>query len=249
VERKQEGRGGRCVSDRGERMAQGSWAWKSLLAEVIGTFTLIFAGAGSIIANEATHGGVGLLGIALAHGLAIAVMVSALGAVSGGHFNPAVTCAFVVSGRMPVARGIAYALAQLAGGTLAAAALVAAYPAGPATITHLGTPSLAPGLTTAAGVLLEALGAFFLVTVVFGTAVHPSAPRIGGLAIGLTITMDILAFGALTGAAMNPARALGPALVAGAWRDQWVYWVGPLLGGALAGGLYSGAYLPAADSK
>jgi aquaporin Z len=230
-------------------MAQGHWAWKPLLAEVIGTFTLIFAGAGSIIANEATHGGVSLLGIALAHGLAIAVMVSALGAISGGHFNPAVTCGFVASGRMPVARGLVYLIAQLLGATLAALALVAAYPAGPATIVHLGTPSLAPALSGGAGVLLEALGTFFLVTVVFGTAVHPAAPRIGGLAIGLTIAMDILAFGALTGAAMNPARAFGPAVVAGAWRDQWVYWVGPLIGGALAGALYSGAYLPAADSR
>ncbi|HLW47485.1 MAG TPA: aquaporin [bacterium] len=230
-------------------MAQSPWAWKQLLAEGIGAFTLIFAGAGSIIANEATHGGVGLLGIALAHGLAIAVMVSALGVISGGHFNPAVTCAFVVSGRMPVARGVAYALAQLTGATLAALALVAAYPPGPAALVHLGTPSLAPGISTGAGILLEAIGTFFLVMVVFGTAVHPAGPRLGGLAIGLTITMNILAFGVLTGAAMNPARAFGPALVAGAWRDQAVYWIGPLIGAALAGALYSGAYLPAADSR
>lgn len=230
-------------------MAQAQAQWKPLLAEVIGTFTLIFAGAGAIIANEAAHGTVGLLGIALAHGLAIGVMFSALGVISGGHFNPAVTCGFVVCGRMSVVRGIAYVIAQLVGATFAALALVATYPSGPATLVHLGTPSLAPGLAKTAGVLLEAIGAFFLVTVVFGTAVHPAGPRIGGLAIGLTITMDILAFGTLTGAAVNPARAFGPALVAGAWRDQWVYWVGPLLGGALAGALYDGAYLPGAASK
>jgi glycerol uptake facilitator-like aquaporin len=192
-------------------MAQAQPEWKPLLAEVIGTFTLIFAGAGAIIANQITHGGVGVLGIALAHGLAIGVMVSALGVISGGHFNPAVTCGFLVAGRIPAARAIAYVAAQLAGATLGGLALWAAYP--------------------------------------HGTAVHPGAPRIGGLAIGLTITMDILAFGALTGAAMNPARAFGPALVSGVWTNQLVYWIGPLIGGALAGGLYGGAYLPAPDSK
>jgi MIP family channel proteins len=230
-------------------MAEAQAPWKPLLAEVIGTFTLIFAGAGAIIANEATHGGVGLLGIALAHGLAIGVMVSALGVISGGHFNPAVTCGFLAAGRIPAARAIAYVIAQLVGATLGGLALWTAYPHGPATAVHLGTPSLAPGLSATAGILLEAIGAFFLVTVVFGTAVHPAAPRLGGLAIGLTITMDILAFGALTGAAMNPARAFGPALVSGVWGDQLVYWIGPLIGGALAGALYGGAYLARADSK
>jgi aquaporin Z len=230
-------------------MAEPQPAWKALAAEAIGTFTLIFAGAGSIIVNEATHGGVSLLGIALAHGLAIGVMVSALGAMSGGHFNPGVTCGFLVSGRMPAARAVAYVIAQLAGATLGALALWAAYPHAAAVAVHLGTPSLAPGTSAAAGVLLEAIGTFFLVTVVFGTAVHPGAPRLGGLAIGLTITMDILGFGALTGAAMNPARAFGPALMAGAWADQWVYWVGPLVGGGCAGALFSSLYLPAAASK
>jgi len=217
--------------------------WKPLLAEVIGTFTLIFAGAGAIVADQLSRGGVGLLGIALAHGLAIAVMVSALGAVSGGHFNPAVTCGFLAAGRMQLGLGIAYIIAQLIGAILGALALWSGYPHGAAAAAHLGTPALAPGISAGAGMLLEAIGAFFLVTVVFGTAVHPQAPHIGGLAIGLTITMDILAFGLLTGAAMNPARAFGPALIAGAWADQLVYWVGPIVGGGAAGWLYSGAYI------
>lgn len=220
--------------------------WKPLLAEVIGTFTLIFAGAGAIIADQMTKGGVGLLGIALAHGLAIGVMVSALGVVSGGHFNPAVTCGFLAARRMSVGRGIAYILAQLVGATLGALALRSAYPAAAAEAVHLGTPALAAGISTGAGILLESIGTFFLVTVIFGTVVHPQAPRIGGLAIGLVITMDILAFGPLTGAAVNPARAFGPALVAGAWTDQIVYWVGPIVGGGVAGWLYSGAYIGAA---
>lgn len=230
-------------------MAEVQPAWKPLLAEGIGTFTLIFAGAGAIIANQVTHGGVGLLGIALAHGLAIGVMVSALGVISGGHFNPAVTCGFLAAGRIPASRAAAYVAAQLAGATLGGAALWAAYPHGPASAVSLGTPLLAPDVSTAAGILLEAIGTFFLVTVVFGTAVHPGAPRLGGLAIGLTITMDILAFGVLTGAAVNPARAFGPALVSGVWTNQLVYWIGPLIGGALAGGLFGGVYLPGPASK
>lgn len=218
-------------------------AWKPLLAEAIGTFTLIFAGAGAIVTDRATGGGVGLLGVALAHGLAIGVMVSALGAVSGGHFNPAVTCGFLAAGRMRPGRGVAYVVAQLIGAVLGAGALWIAFPRGAAAAVHLGTPALGSGTSAAAGALLEAIGAFFLVTVVFGTAVHPQAPRVGGLAIGLVITMDILAFGPLTGAAVNPARAFGPALVSGAWAHQLVYWIGPLLGGGVAGWLYSGVYL------
>lgn len=228
-------------------MADSQPLWKPLLAEVIGTFTLIFAGAGAIIANQMTHGGVSLLGIALAHGLAIGVMVSALGVISGGHFNPAVTCGFLVAGRMSFPKAVAYLIAQLAGATLGGLALWAGYPHGAAVSVGLGTPSLAPDISATAGVLLEAIGTFFLVLVVFGTAVHPGAPRLGGLAIGLTITMDILAFGALTGAAVNPARAFGPALVSGTWSSQLVYWIGPLIGGAVAGGLYGSAYLAEAS--
>ena len=217
--------------------------WKVLAAEAIGAFTLIFAGAGAIIVNEATKGSVGLLGIALAHGLAIGVMVSALGAVSGGHFNPAVTCGFLAAKRMPGGRGLSYIIAQLVGAVVAALVLKAAYPAEAAAAVQLGTPGLMSGVSFWAGALLEAIGTFFLVMVVFGTAVHPQAPRIGGLAIGLTITMDILAFGPLTGAAVNPARAFGPALVSGAWADHLVYWIGPIVGGLVAGGFYAGAYL------
>ncbi len=222
-------------------MAQASW--KLLVAEAMGTFTLIFAGAGSIIVNEATKGSAGLLGIALAHGLAIAVMVSALGAVSGGHFNPAVTCGFLASGRMKAAQGARYIIAQLIGAILGAWALRIGFPHAAAAAVHLGTPGLAAGVGVKAGTVLEAIGTFLLVVVVFGTVVHPQAPRIGGLAIGLVITMDILAFGPLTGAAMNPARAFGPALVSGTWDAHLVYWIGPIVGGAVAGWVYSTFYL------
>lgn len=217
--------------------------WKLLVAEAIGTFTLIFAGAGSIIVNEATKGSAGLVGIALAHGLAIAVMVSALGAVSGGHFNPAVTCGFLASGRMKAGPGARYVIAQLVGAVLGAWALRIGFPQAAAAAVHLGTPGLAAGVGMKAGMVLEAIGTFLLVVVVFGTAVHPQGPRIGGLAIGLAIAMDILAFGPLTGAAMNPARAFGPALVSGTWDAHLVYWVGPIIGGAAAGWAYSALYL------
>jgi aquaporin TIP len=230
--------------------------WSPLLAEALGTFTLIFAGAGSIIATRGgasplavalvPTGSAGLIAIALAHGLAIAVMVSALGAISGGHFNPAVTCGFLASGRMKPEQGLRYIGAQLVGATLGAVGLRIGFPAAPAAAVHLGTPALAAGVGFGAGVFLEAIGTFFLVVVVFGTVVHPQAPRIGGLAIGLTITMDILAFGPFTGAAMNPARAFGPALISGTWAAHLVYWIGPIVGGAAAGWLYSAAYLDGA---
>lgn len=224
-------------------MAQATW--KAAVAELIGTFTLIFIGAGSIMADALTGGKVGLPGIALAHGLAIATMVSATGHLSGGHLNPAVTTAFVVTGRLPVATGLTYVVAQLAGASLAAFFLSAAFPEAVRNATMLGTPALAQGVTAGTGIIVEAILTFFLVFVVFGTAVDARGPRAaGGLFIGLVIVMDILAGGALVGAAMNPARAFGPALFAGAWANHVVYWIGPLLGGVLAGWIYHGVYRP-----
>ncbi|MBI3997436.1 MAG: aquaporin [Armatimonadetes bacterium] len=219
--------------------------WKAALAELIGTFTLIYIGAGAIVADALTGGQVGLVGIALAHGLAIATMVAAAGHLSGGHFNPAVTAAFVATGRLPAASGVAYWVAQLIGGSLGAFFLGAAFPEAVRMATALGTPALASGVTAGDGIVVEAILTFFLVFVIFGTAVDGRGPRAaGGLFIGLVITMDILAGGALTGAAMNPARAFGPALFSGVWTNQVVYWVGPLLGGLVAGWLYHGVYRP-----
>jgi MIP family channel proteins len=216
---------------------------------MIGTFTLIFIGAGAVLADAAAGGRVGVTGIALAHGLAIATMVSATGHVSGGHLNPAVTAAFVATGRMPLGAGLTYLLAQLVGASLAAFFLSASFPESVRTAALLGTPTLAPGITAGIGIIVEAILTFFLVFVVFGTAVDARGPRAaGGLFIGLVIAMDILAGGALTGAAMNPARAFGPALFAGAWANQAVYWVGPLLGGVLAGWVYTGVLGPAGDA-
>lgn len=220
--------------------------WKAALAELIGTFTLIFIGAGSILADTLTGGKVGLTGIALAHGIAIATMVSAAGHLSGGHFNPAVTGAFVATGRLPAGTGLAYVAAQLVGGLIGAFFLMAAFPEAVRKTAMLGVPALAGGLSSGTGIVIEAILTFFLVFVIFGTAVDARGPRAaGGLFIGLVIAMDILAGGALTGAAMNPARAFGPAFFAGAWTNHAVYWIGPLLGGVVAGWLYHSVYKPA----
>jgi MIP family channel proteins len=205
-----------------------------LTAEVVGTFTLIFIGAGSIIVGGS------LVGVALAHGLAIATMVSAVGHVSGGHFNPAVTVGAWVTRRMSTVAASAYIVAQLAGGVLGALALRWLMPGqlwGPV---DLGTPQVNPLVADWQAIALEAVLTFFLVWVVFATALDPEGAfgKIAGLAIGFVITMDILAGGPLTGAAMNPARSFGPAVVSGTYTGIWVYFLGPIIGGTVAALLY-----------
>ena len=223
--------------------------FQKLTAEFFGTFALIFFGAGSICADQFLHttgqGGLGLLGIALAHGLAIGLMVTAVGHISGGHFNPAVTIGFWVTRRLSTLDTILYWIAQLAGATAAAYLLRLFVPVDTWHAVALGTPDLAHDFTVAYGMLLEGVMTFFLVFVVFATAVDERGAfnKIAGFAIGLTITMDILMGGPLTGAAMNPARAFGPALAANHWVNWGVYWVGPLAGGFLAGLIYDALYL------
>lgn len=197
---------------------------RGFLAEFIGTFALIFIGAGSVIINA------GLVGIAFAHGLVIFVMASAFGRTSGGHFNPAVSLAFTAIGKLGKARMIQYLAAQLLGATAAGFVLLMIF----GNVAHLGTPALAPSVSLASGILVEAILTFFLVTVIMNTAVFDKHNSLAPLAIGMTITLDILFGGPLTGAAMNPARALGPALAAGYAVNQLVYWIGPLIGGLIA---------------
>jgi MIP family channel proteins len=210
---------------------------RKLVAEAIGAFTLVFAGAGSIVLAAGTTN-IDLLAIALAHGLAFGLMVSALGHISGGHFNPAVTAGFWVTRRIDSLLAVAYVVAQLAGGILGALLLVILFPEGLRSAANLGTPALGPSVDFLQGVGIEVVLTFFLVLVIFGTAVDRRTPNLGGLAIGLTITMGILAGEPLTGAAMNPARALGPALLSGTWDDHLVWWIGPIVGGVLAALLY-----------
>jgi MIP family channel proteins len=224
---------------------------QKLAAEFFGTFALIFFGAGSICADQYLHsssggsGGVGLLGIALAHGLAIGIMVTALGHISGGHFNPAISIGFWVTRKLSTIDTLLYWAAQLAGG-IAAAYVLRLLPVDVWGPVQLGTPDLASGISRTNGMVFEAIMTFFLVFVVFATAVDPRGAfdKVAGFAIGLTITVGILLGGPFTGAALNPARALGPALAANHWTNHGVYWIGPLAGGVVAGWLYDTLFLP-----
>lgn len=217
---------------------------QKLVAEFVGTFTLIFMGVGAICANQLAGGGSGLVGVALAHGLAIAVMVSALGHISGGQFNPAVTAGLWVTKKVDTVEALLYWVAQLAGATAAAFLITLIVPEDTWRAVQLGTPALVRDFTSVSGMILEAVLTFFLVLVVFGTAVDERGPgKIAGLAIGLTVAMDIFFGGPFTGAAMNPARAFGPALAGRFWAGHGVYWVGPLAGGIVAGWLYDTLYL------
>lgn len=223
---------------------------QKLVAEFIGTFALIFFGAGSICADQylrtSSNGqiGLGLLGIALAHGLAIGIMVSALGHVSGGHFNPAISIGFWVTRKLSTFDTITYWIAQLAGG-VAAAYLLRLLPVDVWGPVRVGTPELASGITRTNGMIFEGIMTFFLVFVVFATAVDEKGAfnKIAGFAIGLSITMGALFGGPFTGAALNPARAFGPALADNYWANHGVYWFGPLAGGIVAGWLYDTLFL------
>ena len=222
-----------------------SHRWKPAVAEFLGTFALCFIGAGAICTNQWTNGAVGLLGIAIAHGTVLAVMISAMGHISGGHFNPAVTLGVLSANKIDGQRAATYVIAQLAGAVAAGYLLRLIVPTSVWQPVHLGTPGLREGITVMQGTLLEAILTFFLVLAVFGTAVDPKGSwnAIAGFGIGTVLIFDILVGGPLTGAAMNPARAFGPALACGYWDHHLLYWVGPILGGVLAGFLYSGVFL------
>jgi MIP family channel proteins len=217
---------------------------KAYLAEAIGVFALTFIGVGAILSNNLS-GGQDFLMVALAHGLTIAVMVSATANLSGGHLNPAVSFGAWLGGKLSLSNMFKkYWTAQVAGSALAAGVAIVLF--GKEAVLN-GTPTLNLDLENAflRGVGLEAIATFFLVFVVYGTGIDPRGPKIGGLAIGLAVTIGILAIGSHTGGALNPARMFGPWLVTGNLFGEdgliqaLVYWVGPLLGGGVAGWLYS----------
>ena len=210
----------------------------ALIAEGVGTFLFFVVGAGSIVLVDYAPPGPGLLGIALAHGIILAVMVSSLGAVSGGHFNPAVTFGLWIAGKIDPAKSVMYVVAQLVGAVLAGLTLRVVFPEAGWTPSHIGTPGLAPNVSVVTGIGLEAILTVVLLLAVFGTAVDARGPKIGGLAIGLAIAADILVGGPVTGAAMNPARWFGPAVASGFLDNAVVWIVGPLLGAAVAALLY-----------
>ena len=210
-------------------------ALKPCVAEIIGTFALCFIGAGAICTGIG-----GLVGVALAHGCILAVMISALGHVSGGHFNPAVTFGALIGGKISGGMAGAYVAAQLFGAVLAGFLLLQVFPESVWKPVNLGTPGLAANVTVGTGILLEVIMTFFMVMVVYGTGIDERGTwkAIGGFGIGFTVLADIMMGGPLTGASMNPARTFGPAVASGFWANHSVYWIGPLIGGGLAGVVY-----------
>jgi aquaporin Z len=211
---------------------------RPLVAEFVGVFFLVFVGTGAIVANTYREGVVGLVGVALAFGLALAIAVSATTNISGGHINPAVTLGLWSIGRIGWRQAGLYVAAQLLGAVVASLAIKGLYPEMAGRIAQLGAPQLAPVLTLAQGIVLEAILTFFLAFAVMATVVDPAGPKLAGFAVGLTLTVGMLAGGPLTGGALNPARAFGPALVANAWLAQLVFWIGPILGAIAAMQLY-----------
>jgi MIP family channel proteins len=221
---------------------------EQFVAEFLGTLALVFIGAGSVIIAIGNGGGyAGLVGVALAHGFVLATFISALGPVSGGHFNPAVTIAVWVGGKIEATRAAGYVLAQLAGAVAGAGLLRWVLPEQAWRNAFLGATLVSHrfGITTAKAILLEAILTFLLVITVYAVAVDDRGvfKSIAGLPIGLVLVFDILVGGQLTGASMNPARSLGPALVGWKWTDYWVYLVGPISGGIIAASLYTFVFL------
>ena len=221
-------------------------ALRPLAAELIGMALFVFVGAGSVAAGAAAAqtGATNALMIALAHGVGMAIIVSATMNISGGHINPAVTFGLFVAGKVNAGTLWRYWVAQFLGAIVGAALLRGLLPWGAVHATAAGTPMLSTTVTFVEGTLIEAILTFFLVSAVFGTVVSPDAPKIGGFGIGLAIFVAALVGGPFTGAAINPARAFGPALVEWQWNAQAVYWIGPLIGGGLAGLLWKFVLLP-----
>ena len=204
---------------------------RSLVAEFIGTFALIFIGAGALVVIPTN-----LVGVALAHGLVVIGFVYAYGHISGTHINPAVTLGLLIAGEIRIAAAIGDWTVQFAGGILGAFALKAVLPdAG-----DLGVTILSKGVSPTQGLIVEIVLTFFLVNTIFNTAVSGKAGNFSGLAIGLTLIACIFMGGPLTRASLNPARTLGPAIASGNYADIWLYFVGPSIGGVLAALLYVG---------
>ncbi|MEO5590832.1 MAG: aquaporin [Gemmatimonadaceae bacterium] len=217
-------------------------SWRHFVAEFIGTFALVFVGGAAIMIAKDTASPTGLLQIALAHGLILAVMVSALMRISG-HFNPAVTLGFLASRRIDAPMAGVYIMAQIIGAIVAAYALKFTFPLALFEATRGGGQAIALQVSGGQAFVLEFIATFLYVIVVFGTAVDPKAPMIGGLAIGLVVAADILAIGPLTGASMNPARSFGPAIASGVFEAQIIFWAAPIAGAIAAALLYDFLFL------
>ncbi|MEO8288611.1 MAG: aquaporin [Chloroflexota bacterium] len=222
--------------------------WK-VVAEIVGTFFFFFIGFGSILVTAASAPEFSLLIAGIAHGLALALAISALGHISGGHFNPAVTISMMVTRKISPLLGLLYIVGQMIGGILSLLALKYVVP-GSAYPANLGTPAPGAGVDFMQATVMEAILTFFLVLVVFGTAVDNRAAKVGGFAIGLTVFVGILVGGKFTGAQMNPAHSLSAELINGPLDgNALIYLIGPIIGGLLAGLLYNGIFLPGATNQ
>lgn len=207
---------------------------RRILAEAIGTFGLVFFCAGGIVVGALPNTGIGLMGVALTQALALGVLVTAFMNISGAHFNPAVTLGFLVGGRIRPGPAAGYITVQLVAAVAAAWLVTALLPGSAVMATALGTPMIQNGMTLWQAIAIEAVLTFFLMSAFYGTVVAPTAPAVGGFGIGLVMFFGIMVGGPLTGAAVNPARALGPALISGNWIGHVVYWIGPLVGAVVA---------------
>lgn len=215
----------------------------ALVVEFISTFLFVFAGVGAAMASDKLNGDplVGLFFVAVAHAFVVAVMISAGFRISGGHLNPAVTIGLCAGGNITVIRSILYWIDQLLA-SVAACALLNFVTGGLTTPIH----SLASGVGSVQGVILEIILTFSLLFTVYATIVDPKKGNLDGLGptlTGLVVGANIMAGGPFSGASMNPARSFGPAFVSGNWTDHWVYWVGPLIGGGLAGFIYENFFI------
>ncbi|MEE8362145.1 MAG: aquaporin [Gemmatimonadales bacterium] len=218
--------------------------WRRLVAEAFGTFGLVFVGSAVVVVNAFPNAAYGILGIAVAHAFVLAIMITVTMNISGGHLNPAVTFGLLVARKIDLRTALPYIAAQLAGAVLGALLVKYAIPSNVGRVLSYGTPVIASSITLGQAITIEAVLTFFLVSAFFGTLVSPDAPKVGGFGVGLVLLFAILVGGPLTGAALNPARAFGPALVSGNWLGQAVWWVGPLLGALAAGLLWKLVLLP-----
>jgi MIP family channel proteins len=217
------------------------------LAEAVGTFALVFIGCASIASRYFNEANYGVLGIAVAHAIVFSVMITATMGISGGHLNPAVTIGLLVARRTTARTAAAYIAAQLVGAVFGALLLRYLWPVNLTRSVSLGTPTIAGNILLSQAIGIEAVLTFFLVSAFFGTCVSPAAPKVGGFGVGLVLLFDMIVGGNLTGAAMNPARAFGPALVSGQWVGHAVYWAGPLLGGIIAALLWEHVLLQGSE--
>jgi MIP family channel proteins len=217
-------------------------------AEAFGTFGLVFFGAGAVVMQSYPDARYGILGIALIHAVVLAIVVSATMGISGGHVNPAVTIGLLLVRRIDAATAGVHVAAQLAGAAAAAWVVTQLLPANVGVLSNWGTPMVTSQLTFGGAIALEALGTFFLMSAVMGTVVARNAPKIGGFGVGLTLVFVVMVIGPLTGAAVNPARAFGPALLTGVWTAQAVWWIGPIVGAGLAALLWEKVLLREGES-